>query len=493
MQVQLPNGDIAEFPDSMAPADVEAVLRRQFGGTGTAEDVAKSAASGVGIGAGMFADALNPVNWARDLVGNTQALVTGDFSTAAPFRGPSSPATEAMSSLYQPQTKSGEYAQSIATGATTGAVGGLPGILTRAIGAAGGQAGGDASAATLGEWARPYGGLVGALLGGKIGSSAYNATRNAFTRPVETARSSVDARAKAAYEAVDQFGARISRKAVGQFANSVKEGLKREGYVESAPEYAAITRKLNELKAKPQTDLTPAGFDAYMKGLDDIAGGTTESARLAGRLKQQVNGFLDNITPAQMRSGTPEDAQLISAARSAWRDKQAFGLADDVERQVRQRAPGTTKQTRARDVFRGIADDEQQMSYLRPQQRPAVERAATTTGGERALREAAKLSPNRLLGFGAAGGAMGSAAAGAFNPAFLIPNAIGLAAEAGYRGSVNRSTNAALNSLRQIQPAPGYALPGGTIGVAASQSPDMNEYAGLLRFLFNDNESLTGE
>ncbi|MFG1413978.1 hypothetical protein V5G24_23025 [Xanthobacter sp. VTT E-85241] len=493
MQVQLPTGDIAEFPDSMSQADVEAVLRRQFSGTSTGADVVKSAASGVGIGAGMFADALNPVNWVRDLVGNTQALATGDFSTAAPFRGPSSPATELASSIYQPQTKAGEYAQTVATGATTGVVGGIPGVLTGATGAAGGQAGGDAAASTFGEWARPYGGLVGALVGGKAGSSVYNAANKAITRPVETGRAEVNARAKAAYDAVDQSGAQISRRAVKSFATSVQDALKREGYVESAPEYASITRKLNELKSKPQADLTPAGFDAYMKGLDDIAGGSTESARLAGRLKQQINSFLDNVTPAQMRSGTPEDAQLISSARSAWRDKQAFSLADDVERQVRQRAPGTTKQTRARDVFRGIADDEQQMAYLRPEQRPAVERAATTTGGERALREVAKLSPNRLLGFGAAGGALGSAAAGAFNPAFLIPNAIGLAAEAGYRGSVNGSTNAAMNSLRQIQPSLSYATPGGMIGYAASEPRPTDEYEGLLRFLFNENESGIGE
>ena len=32
VRVQLPDGNIAEFPDGMPPQEIEAVLQRQFGG-----------------------------------------------------------------------------------------------------------------------------------------------------------------------------------------------------------------------------------------------------------------------------------------------------------------------------------------------------------------------------------------------------------------------------------------------------------------------------
>src|SRR5690606_32222751 len=113
---------------------------------------------------------------------------------------------------------------------------------------------------------RPYGEVGGGLLGGLLGSRAYNKA----TRPgeVDTARKAVKQRKEAAYKAVDTSQERVSKQSVRRFVDDVKGKLRRSGYVDSAPEYASITRKLDELANKPSADLTPAGFDAYMKGLD---------------------------------------------------------------------------------------------------------------------------------------------------------------------------------------------------------------------------------
>ncbi len=407
---------------------------------GLGEDVAKSAVSGAATGGAMLLDAVNPLNMAKDFVTRTKDIANIAMGGKPKPLQFSTPATNmAVRSGYDPQTASGRYTKAGATGAVTGLVGGLSGAVSGAGGSLGSEGLGDAAAFTFGEGARPFGQLVG----GFAGAGIADAGRRAAQRPamVDAARKSTEAAKNAAYQVVDQSNERIALKSVNKFVRDAKESLKRQGYVESAPEYASITRKLDELASKPSAELTPAGFDAYMKGLDNIAGGTSEAKGLAGSLKRMTINFLDEV-----------DSPYIREARAANRKNEAFKLADDVQRRIEQRAPSTTRQTAAIDQFRGIANDADQMGYLMPAQRSQVERAATTTGLQRALREGGKLAPNRLLGFGAAGGAVGAGVAGGTGMAapFLALNAAGLGSEALYRMSVNRQTRAALDALRSM-------------------------------------------
>jgi hypothetical protein len=275
---------------------------------------------------------------------------------------------------------------------------------------------------------------------------------------VNTARDAAQAAKEAAYNVVDTSQVRIAKSSVSKFVSDAEKTLMRQGYTKNSPEYAPIRRKLDELLKKPSAELTPAGIDAYMKGLDDIAARDIPAARLAGSLKRETIGFLDAI-----------DLPEIKAARSANRTNEAYKLADDLERRVKQRAPGTTKQTAAKDGFRGVANDETQMAYLTPAQRDAVSKGAETTGYQRALREGAKLSPNRLLGFGATGLAGGAAVGGAFNPLFLAPPAIGIGSELLYRNSINKVTNRTLNSLRSLPEQTKYNGFGGLVNLPQSE------------------------
>lgn len=422
-------------------------------------DVAKSAGAGGLSGLAMLTDALNPANMARDLWGNTKALVTGDFSTAAPVRGPSTMAADAADKVYTPKTKPGQYAYR----GTQGAVASLPfggaGVVTGAVGGVGGQAGGDATADVLGEDYREYGDVLGSVLSALGGGKVMN--RMAEPGRVDAARNASQKSKEAAYKVVDESTERVSRPGTQRFVRDARQQLAREGYVDGAPEYASITRKLDELANKPSDNLTPAGFDAYLKGLDNIAGSSTnEGAGLAKSLKRKTMSFLDDV-----------DSPSIRAARKANSQWEAFKLADDIEGNVTRRAPSTTPQTEARNQLRNIANDADQMNYLSPSQRAAVQKGATTTTAERALRTGAKLAPTRLLGFGAAGGAAGTAAAGAFNPAFLIPNGIGILSELGYRGLVNRSTGKAMRELRGMK-APANRGAGGGAAAAAGGYTD---------------------
>jgi hypothetical protein len=421
------------------------------------EDVARSATAGGVIGVGSLMDAFNPVNMAKDFARRTGDIVSLAQGNPRPMEF-STPATDrAMQVAYQPFTAPGRYAKNIATGAVTGAVGGPAGVVSGAGGAAGGEALGDVAAFTMGEGARPLGQLAGSF----VGASGADAMRRAFQRPgqINAARSATESAKNAAYQAVDTSQVRVARSSVQDFVKNAREQLKRQGYVESAPEYASITRKLDELAVKPSSDLTPAGFDAWIKGLDNIAGGTSEATGLATKLKGMTNQFLDGVDVPEIRN-----------ARAANRKNESFKLADDVERRVTQRAPGTTKQTAAADAFRNISNDVDQMAYLTPAQRLQVDKAATTTGLQRVLREGGKLAPNRLLGFGAAGGAIGAGVAGGSGLAlpFVGLNALGLGSEALYRTSVNNRTRAGLEALRNMPAQPRL----GGLGALANMSQD---------------------
>jgi hypothetical protein len=463
IEVELPDGTIAEFPEGTSQDVIRSALQKRFSRpkVGVGEDALKSLGSGAAIGAAVLGDAINPINMVRDLADAPRRF--GNLARGKMVKPRvNMPATAAASQLYQPQTNIGRYLQSGASGAVSGLVGGPMGALAGFGGGIGGEGLGDATEYAIGPEARGYGEFLGSVLG----SMGIDAGRRAVTQNarIEAARNATKAAKDAAYKVVDTSQERIAKSSVQKFVQDARDTLKRQGYTESSPEYAPIKRKLEELNVKPSAELTPAGFDAYMKGLDDIAGRDSPAARLAGSLKRQVGGFLDDI-----------DSPDIRTARTANRKNEAFLLADDIERRIRQRAPGTTAQTAAKDELRSVSNDKTQMAFLMEPQRAAVSRGAETTGLQRGMREVAKLSPNRLLGFGATGLAGGAAVGGAFNPLFLAPPALGIGAEMLYRNSVNRATRASLDALRSLPPQQRYS------GLGALSNLSQDEIERLLR------------
>lgn len=427
----------------------------------TGQDMAASALSGLGRGIPETVEFLGAA--AGTLPSAAISSARGQYQgLGSEFRGlmANAPLTPAINQLvggeaYQPQTEAGRYARAIGAGASTGVIGRLPGVVSGMVGGAGAEGGGDIAAATAGEEYRPVGGLVGGLLGGAA-TYRYGAVPTA--RGIEKAAQEIqpmqgaplEAAKQAAYKAVDESKSAVGRTAVKGFVEQTKQNLKRQGYVESAPEYASITRKLEELATKPQEELTPAGFDAWLKGVGDIAASDTNATRLGGILKRETNKFLENVQPNQMAYGRAEDAKLVRTARKLNAQFERDRAIEDAFTRVETRGPSVSEEVAIKNEFRRLSRDSDFTAGLPEDVRKAVEAAASTGNTERLLRKVGGLSPTGgRLGM-AVNTALGGAAIGTANPAFVIPGALGFLADTGAGLLANRQANFAADAVRRM-------------------------------------------
>lgn len=426
----------------------------------TGQDIAASAASGVVRGIPETVEFLGAASGL--LPSAAISAARGRFKGFGPeFRGlmaqaPITPAINtAIGQPYQPQTEAGRYARAMGAGLSTGALGGVAGAVSGFVGGAGAEAGGDIAAAAAGEEYRPVGGVLGSLLAGgstlRYGAQpvgrALEKTAQDFApiqgAPLETAK-------QAAYKAVDESRSAIGRTAVKNFVDNAKQSLKRQGYVESAPEYAAITRKLDELATKPQVDLTPAGFDAWLKGVGDIAAGDTNATRLGGILKRETNKFLENIEPNQMAYGSADDARLVREARKLNAQFMRDRALEDAMERVQTRGPSVSEEVAIKNEFRRLSRDDDFMAGLSNDVRKAVKSAAETGSTERVLRKIGGLSPTSGRLGAALGGAAGVGAVGTGNPLLAIPAAIGFGADTAATMIAQRQAQIATDAVRRM-------------------------------------------
>ncbi|MBN9219537.1 MAG: hypothetical protein J0I79_16450 [Mesorhizobium sp.] len=350
MQVQLPNGDVAEFPDNMKQADIEAVLQKQFAAPSVGTDVAKSAASGVGIGAGNIADALNPVNWGHDLMANVSDLGQLFKGQVPNARQPSAPATQFMADLYQPKTEAGRLTQGGAAGATTGIIGGLPGVLTGFTGGVGSEAGGDLSSATFGEGARPIGSLFGALAGGKVGNAALNGIRG-FTNPAPSPESL----------RADYVLAKNQTKNIDFSPEQVSQGLTQPTIDAVQPSVFNISDRIAPAALQDLQDFGRKGTNAYQ--LDEFRsqlGGDP----LSSRIRDNIDTFTDS-------ADVPTDYRDLYR-----RSKLARNITNAMD-------AGGSSVTQARTRLRNVATSARGST---PAEQAALRRAGSIGIGESAAR-----------------------------------------------------------------------------------------------------------
>lgn len=223
IEVELPSGDIAEFPDGTPPETMQAVLRKQFGGAppNTAADVGTSLATGIGKG---VAGLIGFPRVVSDLVdrgvaagGEALGFKPGPARPPAlmPSPGTVQGAMETVTGEFpKPQTRAGEYAQTIGEfipGALMG-----PGGVARNVAAFGvipGAASEAAGGATKGTALEPYARGGAALATG--GLAAFLTARGNAAGAVGRAAGNVDnatlRQAEVLFQEAQQLGTPITR------------------------------------------------------------------------------------------------------------------------------------------------------------------------------------------------------------------------------------------------------------------------------------------
>jgi len=363
------------------------------------------------------------------------------------------------------ETTAGRYAnaggQALATLPFAGAKAAtsLP-MVTRAV-ASGvtGAAGADVGA--------PLGGYIGELVGGEdgrkvgeaagglaagvgaamLGDRALTKAGTGFAKgfnsaePVFTPKTAKLQEVKTnLYQAAENSGTVYDKTKLAQVADMVEQKLIRSGY---SPDGHPYTRQmLNRVREGQNTTLP--GIDSLRQGA--YKGPEGADGAFAKRIGATVAEFMDN--DANLVAGAPKEGILLNRqARDANKVYEASRIADDLEREVKMRARGTTYETAATNFIRNLADDEQRMKFLTPQQQKTIEQAAVTGNFQRALKVVGALGPNRLVGAVNLGASIA-------NPALLAGNALGLAAQVGEKGIMRARAGAVNNALRNAPSIP---------------------------------------
>lgn len=252
MQVQLPDGSIGQFPDDMSPADIEAVLQKQFGKpVGATEDSLRGFASG----------AVRTIPQGLDLMGAAVASAVdntigdgGDY-----FKGFLEPRQTPMNDLttaiageeYRPQTWQGK---------TSKFVGGLVGP-------------GEVNAALKGG---------GQVLG--FGKGLLKGTDNFTKDPAALKQQFLDW--KAGIEATPIKGEQVAQDVYQPFTESAKYTLpfaSREGL--------AKVDQLQGLTQQPETSL------GYLYGLRKTLGDVDNS--IAQPMRESIDAGLDKYASSE--------------------------------------------------------------------------------------------------------------------------------------------------------------------------------------------------
>lgn len=347
IEVELPDGTIAEFPDGTAPEAIKGALQKRFAKPSVPEDMAKSGASGFARGSadllglpGTIGDALDAGGqWA---LRKGYELATGREPTreggpVERFFAPRDPAIEeqmigggrnplsgdrlkaGLSTVtggatdYQPKTTAGEYARTVgefAPSAVTGpgtvmqkaAMATVPALMSE-------TAGQVTEGTALEPWARAGGALAGGVAAAGRVNPAKEAAKGAPTREA------LKAQTDQLYGAMRNAGIRYDADAFGRTVADINETLLKKGYRPSVAKdaFAFVDDLMKQVGQSPDFD--------DINGLVQMIGGAARDASATGN-KTLASAFgiirdkLDDFEAmAPFISNTPMPAETFDKVR----------------------------------------------------------------------------------------------------------------------------------------------------------------------------------
>lgn len=353
IEVELPDGSIAEFPDGTPEGTIKTALMKHVQGSqpSVGEDVAKSGASGFARGVADLAGLPGTIGDALKSGGEFALRKGYELATgAAPspeggmverfFAGPTSEVEAQMigggsnplggenlraglSALtggatdYQPQTTAGEYARTAGEFAPA-AIAGPGGLLRKAAmtavpSAASETAGQLTEGTALEPWARAGGALAGGLAtAGRVNPTAV-AAKGAPTR--EALKQTTDD----LYGALRNAGIKYDSNAWGQTVQSMNDALLKEGLRPSVAKDAFGL--VDDLMKQSSHSLD---FDD-INGLVQMAGGAARdaarrgdgtAAKAFGIIRDKLDDF---ERAAPLMTNTPMSANELAALRGSAR------------------------------------------------------------------------------------------------------------------------------------------------------------------------------
>jgi len=449
IEVELPDGSIAEFPEGTAPDVIKGALQKRFGSPEKAPIQQEAPA--------------DPQPEERGIMRRIDDTVRGIADTAT--FGFADEIAAGLGSLTGVGSSGGDYDANLAAERQRDSQGGWerfggqvagaltnPGMAAKSVlGAAGqgalaggvyGFGSGEGGAVERGKNAATTA-AIGGVAGGAIRVGA-NAIGNRIAAKSIPSNEQLRKQAEASYNKAEAAGVVFRPEGVKSLAQNIVGDLADFGFDPALqPGVAAVIRRFQDLEGKNVT----------MKGLDVVRRVANNAARvrenpsqqeIARRIIDRIDDYIDNASDADVLIGNAKHgAKALSEARDLWgrfrRSQMVDDAVDSADLRAASTGSGGNVDNAIRQNVRRIVEKPRGMSA---QEKAAAERVVRGTPGQNALRLAGKFAPTGVVSSVLSGGA-GVALAG---PAGLAVPLIG----AGAKKLADRMTVKNVERLSQI-------------------------------------------
>jgi hypothetical protein len=471
IQVKAPDGSIAQFPDGMPDAQIEAVMQREYPQPTFLDKVVASPL-------GRFAhDAIiQPLASGGDLLTKLQLMSSGIPANKIPT--PSNVVEQPYQAALAANRNTPGYAAArsqqdklMAAKGGSGltdqllasinpAIAGLSGGLLSGGNMDQANAAADAQAAAQAAYAKsnPVKSTVAQFAGGFMAAPEMAALPKVMPTPKQIAPSIDDLKnaARNAYSAADNAGVVISAPSYDKMANDITANLANEGMDQTLhPHATAVYKRVQDAMGQPIT------FKG-MEGLRRVAGNAVSAsatnpsdARLAGIIQDAIDRHVEGLGTGDVLPGSGDPTAAITSlkdARDYWsRARQAEIIQQQIDKAGIKASANYSQsgvENALRQQFKALALNDRAMARLSPAVRSAVKDVAGGSPMANILRFVGKYAPHGPvatgagMGIGYALGGIGGATEGG-----LASIAVPALGELARHGATKMTTAAAQRAL----------------------------------------------
>lgn len=298
---------------------------------------------------------------------------------------------------------------------------------------------------------------------GKSPSAAPAAPRSPGLGGVPPTIEELAAQSKAAYKRASDAGVNIAPESFATLKTRVNVTLKKEGIDPTLhPQTTAALKRINETNGVVSLDQ----LETLRKIANDARGAGKADGRLAGKIVDDLDDYMENIGRKDITTGDPKGFAALQEARGLYSRKMK---AEEISRLIKRaeiNAPNFSAsgfENALRTEFRALAKNDKKMRRFTPEERAVIERVAKGGKVENALRMLGKMAPtgvvSGMFGVIASAGIPGGAALpvaglGARYAATRMTKANALRAEETMRRGPPQKTKAKKNALIELTEQP---------------------------------------
>jgi hypothetical protein len=240
-----------------------------------------------------------------------------------------------------------------------------------------------------------------------VASEAPQATKPATPaqRPAGLASVSKDAPsieqlkadAQSAYKRAEDAGINISEFSLKKLKGRILSDIGERTDPTLHPDTTAALKRIMDTKG----DISLSKLDQLRQIASDAKGSVKPAdQRLASKIVDSIDDFVDNLGQKDVTSGDPKAAGALSEARNLYQRQKKAETIDNLIKRAEISAPNFSAsglENALRTEFRSLAKNDKQMKRFTPEERSAIIKVAKGGPVENSLRIIGKLSPEGAI------------------------------------------------------------------------------------------------